>query len=402
MILTDTASFAHTLSTGAESGPMEKRVGAGFGCHCQGWETIHQGVNRMRPGEQRLLLMRIVDASANRAAEGLRTLEDLARMVLDDAELTAQLKGQRHRLTEALRTIPMAERLAARDTAGDVGTGISLASEQRRASIDQIAAAAAERTSQGLRSLEEALKGMDPKAAGEVEQLRYGVYQTAAKVQLKLADDRSKLKTCRLCLLIDCRRPGSSQWESLDRFEERLRGLAQAGVDLVQLRDKDADEGILLAYARKGVEALRPTGVPLIVNDSIAVALVSGAAGVHLGQEDLPLHEARELIGRRLWIGISTHSLEQAIAAQEGGADYIGCGPTFPSKTKSFDHFPGLDLLRAVQQRITIPAFAIGGITREGIAQVRGCGIDRVAVSHAVHGAADPLASARELAELLG
>ncbi|MFM8326439.1 MAG: thiamine phosphate synthase, partial [Pirellulaceae bacterium] len=95
----------------------------------------------MRPGEQRLLLMRIVDASANRAAEGLRTLEDLARMVLDDAELTEQLKGQRHRLTEALRPIPMAERLAARDTAGDVGTGISLASEQRRASIDQIAAA---------------------------------------------------------------------------------------------------------------------------------------------------------------------------------------------------------------------------------------------------------------------
>ncbi|MFN5467011.1 MAG: hypothetical protein ACK5AM_02715, partial [Pirellulaceae bacterium] len=195
---------------------MEKRVGAGFGCHCHGWETIHQGVNRMRPGEQRLLLMRIVDASANRAAEGLRTLEDLARMVLDDAELTAQLKGQRHRLTEALRTIPMAERLAARDTAGDVGTEISLASEQRRASIDQIAAAAAERTSQGLRSLEEALKGMEPMAAREVEQLRYGVYQSAAKVQLKLADDRSKLETCRLCLLIDCRRPGSSQWESLD------------------------------------------------------------------------------------------------------------------------------------------------------------------------------------------
>jgi thiamine-phosphate pyrophosphorylase len=345
--------------------------------------------------------MRMVDASANRAAEGLRTLEDLARMVLDDAELTEQLKGQRHRLTETLRSIPTAERLAARDTAGDVGTEISLESERRRESIEGIAAAAAERTSQGLRSLEEALKGMEPQAAGEVEQLRYGVYQTAAKVQLKLADDRSALAACRLCLLIDCRQPGTQQWEALDRFGERLIGLAQAGVDLVQLRDKQADDGMLLAYARKAVETLRPTGVPLIVNDSIAVALLSGAAGVHLGQDDLPLQEARALVGRRLWIGVSTHSLEQAIAAQEGGADYIGCGPTFPSKTKSFDHFPGLDLLRTVQSRIAIPAFAIGGITREGVEKVRGCGIDRVAVSHAVHGSADPLSAAKELAKLL-
>jgi thiamine-phosphate pyrophosphorylase len=356
---------------------------------------------RMRPGEQRLLLMRIVDASANRAAEGLRTLEDLARMVLDDAELTEQLKGQRHQLTAALRSIPTAERLAARDTAGDVGTDISLASERQRQSIDTIAAAAAERTSQGLRSLEEALKGMEPQAAGEVEQLRYSVYQSAAKLQLRLADDRSVLAACRLCLLIDCRQPGTQQWESLDRFGERLIGLARAGVDLVQLRDKEADDGMLLSYAKKAVEALRPTGVPLIVNDSIAVALLSGAAGVHLGQEDLPLQEARSLAGRRLWVGISTHSLEQAVAAQEGGADYIGCGPTFPSRTKSFDHFPGLNLLRSVHSRITIPVFAIGGITLEGIEQVRGCGIDRVAVSHAVHGADDPQAAARGLAERL-
>jgi len=131
------------------------------------------------------------------------------------------------------------------------------------------------------------------------------------------------------------------------------------------------------------------------------VAALAGAHGVHLGQDDLPLEGTRPLLGPRQWIGISTHSLDQARQAMEDGADYIGVGPTFPSRTKSFDHFPGTALLREVAREVAGPAFAIGGIQLDNLQEALDAGIQRVAVASAIWKASSPGAAARAFLQRL-
>ena len=113
------------------------------------------------------------------------------------------------------------------------------------------------------------------------------------------------------------------------------------------------------------------------------------------------MKDARSIVGPAALVGVSTHSIEQARQAVLDGANYLGVGPTFPSATKQFPRYPGVDLLRAVAAEIRLPAFAIGGITRDNLAEVLATGLKRVAVSAAVTAAADPATTARQLAELL-
>jgi thiamine-phosphate pyrophosphorylase len=134
-----------------------------------------------------------------------------------------------------------------------------------------------------------------------------------------------------------------------------------------------------------------------VMNDRADLAALSDADGVHVGQDELSVNDARTIVGPKALIGVSTHSIEQARQAVIDGANYIGVGPTFPSSTKSFDTFAGLDLLRSVAAEISLPAFAIGGITRENLPQVQAAGINRVAVTGAVIGAKDPKLAALEL-----
>jgi thiamine-phosphate pyrophosphorylase len=139
-------------------------------------------------------------------------------------------------------------------------------------------------------------------------------------------------------------------------------------------------------------------GGTFIVNDRCDVALAVGADGVHLGQEDLPLAEARAFLGREKLIGISTHNLAQALEAEAGGADYIGLGPIFPTPTKEKpDPVVGVAGLREVRARVRIPIVAIGGITARNAAEVMAAGADAVAVVSAVLAAADPKAALTEL-----
>ena len=130
------------------------------------------------------------------------------------------------------------------------------------------------------------------------------------------------------------------------------------------------------------------------MNDRPDLAVLSGADGVHVGQDELTVKDARRILGPSGLIGVSTHSLEQARAAVLDGANYIGVGPTFPSGTKQFAEFTGIELLRAVQAEIRLPAFAIGGITEENLPQVLATGFRRVAVSGAIADADDPAAAA--------
>ena len=368
----------------------------------------------------RLAALRIIDANFNRAAEGLRVAEEHCRFALGDRYLAECTKRLRHELTAALATLATEQLQAARETQTDVGTAISTPSESRRDSLVQIAAASWQRVEQALRAIEEYAKLVAPDISPRIERLRYDAY-TLAKACTIAADSRDRLLHVRLYVLIDGR---SSECE----FVERAQALIEAGVHALQFRDKQLDDRTLLSRARllrrvlddNRIERERGRGgegeqgkslslplspfpcLPLfLVNDRPDIAALARADGVHLGQEELGVHDARQIVGPDMLIGVSTHNMEQARQAVLDGANYLGCGPTFPSATKHFDNFPGLDFLRQVAAEITLPAFAIGGVTPDNLPQVLDTGITRVATGGAFsHDVDVPAMAAHFLGEL--
>jgi len=172
--------------------------------------------------------------------------------------------------------------------------------------------------------------------------------------------------------------------------------LADAGVQLMQLRDKHSPARRVYEQVRELAMVL-PSNVRLIVNDRPDIAAMSGAQGVHVGQNDLPVEEARKICRPPRWVGVSTHSLEQVREADRTSADYIAIGPIFPTGTKENpDPVVGVDFLRAVRQMTRKPLVAIGGITVESAAAVFCAGADALAVIRDLVGAADPGARVRE------
>jgi thiamine-phosphate pyrophosphorylase len=175
------------------------------------------------------------------------------------------------------------------------------------------------------------------------------------------------------------------------------RILLDAGARVMQLRLKSASGRDLLAAARAIATMCREHGAMLIVDDRTDIAMLAGADGVHLGQEDLPLEAARRLAGSEMIIGISTHSVEQAVAAERGGADYIGFGPMYPGGLRNNAAGKGLEQLREVRAAVRIPIVAIGGITEATVPAVLTAGADACAIITDVVRAPDIAAKVRAI-----
>ena len=326
-------------------------------------------------------------------AEGLRVIEDWVRFALDDPHLTECLKQIRHDLAAALAGVPWQHRLAARETQADVGTGISIPSEQSRTGLADVLTANFLRLQEGLRSIEEFGKIIDPAVAAAVEQLRYRTYTVQRAIDATRIG-LARLAAARLYVLLDGR-------SNVEEFERTALGLIGAGVDVLQLRDKRLADRELVDRARRLRRLARDAATLVIMNDRPDLAALAGADGVHVGQEELSVKDVRAIVGPEALIGVSAHSIEQARQAVLDGANYLGVGPTFPSGTKSFERFPGLELLRAVAAEIRLPAFAIGGITPENLGEVKSAGFRRIAVSGAVLGAEDLVRAVQELKKVL-
>ncbi|MFM9994357.1 MAG: thiamine phosphate synthase [Phycisphaerales bacterium] len=359
---------------------------------------------------------RMIDANWNRAREALRVMEDAARFALDDAGLCAELKGIRHGLRDAIGAagVDRGVLLANRDTPGDVGTRITTASEGERAGLAGVVAAAGARLGEALRVIEECLKvrGTDmlrrgdgpggfgsqrpaERVGGTVEALRYRAYEAERRVVLALGTGRAR--QWRLCVLISqnlCRR----SWEDV------ARAAVAGGADCLQLREKELDDGELLARARR-LREIAEGRAAVVINDRPDIALLAGADGVHLGQTDMSVADVRRLAGFGLLIGVSTENLDQARAAVGDGADYCGVGPMFGTATKEKQRLAGPGYLReyladpATRER---PHLAIGGITPRNVGELREAGCRGVAVSSAVCEADDPGAVCRALIDGLG
>ncbi len=185
--------------------------------------------------------------------------------------------------------------------------------------------------------------------------INYGVY---------LVTDRNVLKGKKLIAAI----------------EESIKG----GAGIIQLREKNISSREFLNIAEEVKQITDKYDIPLIINDRIDIALAVNASGVHLGQEDMPCKKARKILGKDMIIGVSAHNLEEALKAQEDGADYIGCGAVFTTTTKSDTTNIEISDIKRIKESIKIKMVAIGGINEENISKLQGTGIDGVAVVSAI------------------
>jgi len=334
---------------------------------------------------------RILDASANRAREGLRVVEDYARFVLDDPGLTRRLKEVRHRLAEALRGFDPDLLIGSRDTREDVGTHIMTPSEQVRENPRAVLTANFKRIGEALRTLEEYGKLVDVWLSGRFEVLRYDVY-TLEKLTLTAVHAYRALGDAKLMILVGgLPTLGDLTWI----VGEALAG----GADLIELREKNLADRELLSRAREVRILTAQAKARFILNDRPDLARLAGADGVHVGQDDVSVRDARRIVGPNLLIGVSTHDRAQLDAAILSGAGYLGVGPVFPSATKEFSEpeLAGLAFVQAAAETTNIPWFAIGGITEENVERVLAAGATRIAVSAAVVRAERPRRAAARL-----
>ena len=336
--------------------------------------------------------LRIIDASLNRAAEGLRFLEDSARFLLNDPVLTEQLKSLRHVIIAS--DWPFQKQLLqSRDSQGDVGANLEVEGSKDKKSIPSAIVANSRRVQEALRTLEELSKiegEVLPVSSEKLQQNRFEMY-TIEKLLLSRLLRQVKAKLIKgLYAVIDTEAlKGRSHLEI-------TRQVIKSGARIIQLRDKTTIKKDLLPIAQALKNLCTEKGVLFIINDALDIALAVGADGLHIGQEDLPVGTARKLAPIDMLIGCSVLNEEQAQRAVANGADYLGVGAIFPTPTKDAV-VVGLETLRQIKKAVSVPLVAIGGININNAAKVKKAGADSIAVIGAILGADSPEKAAREL-----
>ena len=189
-------------------------------------------------------------------------------------------------------------------------------------------------------------------------------------------------------------------WTGPMTLLQQAEAALQGGVTCLQLREKHLEDDAFLAEAREMAALCRRYRVPFIVNDRVDIALACGADGVHVGQDDMEVSAVRRMAGDKLMVGVSAHTVEEAVKAARGGADYLGLGAVFSTSTKADAGAMSRDTLKAICQAVDLPKVAIGGISAKNILELSGSGVDGVAVVSAIFGAPDPRRAAQDLAEL--
>jgi len=338
-------------------------------------------------------IYRILDANFNRAREALRVAEDCGRFALNDPAVTAMAKNLRSDLQVLVDSMPAGELIVSRDTPGDIGTEITSPGERTRGGLEDVAVAGLKRLSEALRTIEEYSKIIAPEQTLVIERMRYNAYTLEQRLMGRLLVGR-KFAEVRLYVLITSKMCHGS-------VRETTRQAIAGGADAIQLREKDVCDAEVLALAAELRDLTDETSRLFIVNDRPDVAAIVGADGLHLGQHDLPIAEARRLLRPGAIIGRSTHNIRQAKAAVTEGADYISVGPMFQTATKDAGAIAGPEVLKQALGEIQLPIVAVGGINAGNISQLTGVGAKCVAVCSAVTSADNPQAAAEAIKKQL-
>ena len=189
-------------------------------------------------------------------------------------------------------------------------------------------------------------------------------------------------------------------WVGKQSLCEQVEAALRGGVTCVQLREKELGEEAFLAEAKEISALCRRYGVPFFVNDNVDIAIACGADGVHVGQEDMAAAQVRRRVGDGMMIGVSVHSVEEAVEAVKNGADCLGVGAMFSTSTKADASVLPREVLRDICSAVDVPVVAIGGIGKGNLMQLAGTGVDGVALVSAIFGAADITAECRLLRAL--
>lgn len=336
-------------------------------------------------------ILRTLDAAFQRLTEGLRSVEDPTRFHLQNQVLAGHWQGLRRKsgkLRQQLET-KVGSLAPYRDLGGD--PLLEASGMGKHASVRNMLLANLSRCRESARSIEELLRLIDADLSRAMQEIRYGIYAQQQVMEGLLQRGRT-LEDRRLYVLVT---------ESLCRGDlyETTAAALRGGASIVQLREKERPSGELLEIARKLRELTLEHDAVFLINDDVTVASLSGADGVHLGQQDLAPREARKILGPDAIIGLSTHCREQAAAAAPLGADYIGVGPIHETQTKEHREAVGPGYIRVAREATPLPGYAIGRVDHTTIDRVMAAGADRVAVCTGIIAQEDPEAATRHLIE---
>jgi len=334
---------------------------------------------------------RIIDANFNRAREAIRVIEEFVRFALNSGLLSERAGQLRHELSAAIGRLDAARLIASRDTLGDVGVGRKIDKKLKRTELKDCFTAACKRLTEALRTLAEMTETLNPSVAETIEKLRYTAY-TLEKDIVLFGDAAEKFKRVRLYIIISSNLPA-------DVISLTHRCVA-GGADCIQLRAKDTEDDKLFALAVEFVRMCKNADTLSIINDRVDIAVAAAADGVHLGQNDLPIEQARKLQLAPLIIGKSTHSPEQLRTACRQLPTYVSLGPVFATPTKPTVEPVGLDYVRKATEILAdtgIGNVAVGGITLDNVEEVLNAGAKAIAVCSAVTEAGDPTTACRAL-----
>ena len=345
--------------------------------------------------------LRMIDANLNRSSEGLRVLEDVARFLLNDAELCQRLRTLRHDLAQETKALRVGL-LSQRDAEYDVGHLNHIPPREKKLNVKTIAlkdmqdlvTANAKRVEESLRAIEELAKLPEISSvlnSASFEQARFTLY-TLERHLISRVSRRDKIERISgLYVILD--RQFLMGREEVDVAKQ----ISEGGARVIQLRDKQSKKGELLLVAQKVRELCSQTDIPFIINDYLDLAMAVDADGLHIGQEDLPLPVVRKELQVDKIIGCSVTRLSQAIKAQTEGADYIAVGSIFPTPTKREATVVGVDTLTEVKRTVSTPIVAIGGINQNNVDEVVAAGADAIAVVSAVLGEEDVKGAVQKL-----
>ena len=332
------------------------------------------------------VVARIVDANFNRAREAFRVMEEFGRFVLNDEALTGQIKSGRHELAACVRELPGGLMLRHREIEADVGRAVQTEAEYQRSGALDVALAAGKRLSEALRSIEEYGKTFDGAWARRIEQLRYRGYAIERRIGC-IAEARARFAGVKLYVLIT---ESCCHGDWFATAEAALRG----GAGCLQLREKGLSDRSLIDRGKRLSALCHDHGALFFVNDRPDIATATDADGVHVGQDDMTVAQARRVLPLHAMVGLSTHSEEQVESAVEDMPDCVAVGPMFPSKTKPQAVVPGPALVTFACRATSLPIIAIGGITADNAGDVLSAGPAVLCVCEAVTGQVEVEASA--------
>ena len=344
------------------------------------------------------IVYRILDANLDRAREALRTIEEWCRFGLENLALCDRCKQMRQELAQWHKQ----EFRHARNTPDDPATDLSHANEISRADVQAVLRANMGRLQEALRVLEEYGKIVDPSMGAAMKQMRYQVYTLESQLLAYESTNigqirRQKLQAATLYLVT----------MPVENIVSVVESSLQGGVQIVQYRQKDGEDGDRFAIAKQLCELCHQYNALFLVNDRVDIAIAVGADGIHVGQTDLPVSAVRQILNAnggdasQYIIGQSTTSPQELDIALNNQVDYVGVGPVHATPTKPNKAASGHEYVSYANQHLDIPWFAIGGIDENNLGEAIAAGAKRVAVVRALMKAECPNLIAQQMRSLL-